>query len=112
MCPSSGVKPNLPKGISARKEYAEEIGRDGMRLLFWVDAEDAPEWLGKIPAVGVLRKTWGSHYRLVDGEPIWREAKELSAAGERLASPYDGEMDLVSRELLIPERQHPERKKH
>lgn len=80
---------DLPKGISARREYAEEIGKDGMRLLSWLEGEDAPEWLGKIPAVGVLRKTWGNHYRLVGGEPIWREAKELSAAGERLASPYD-----------------------
>lgn len=80
---------DLPKGIPARKEYAEVIGGDGMKLLSWVDAEDAPEWLGKVPAVGLLRKTWENQYRTEGGEPIWRQAQELSAAGDRLASPYD-----------------------
>jgi len=42
---------DLPKGIFARKEYAEVIGRDGMKLLCWVDDEGAPEWLEKMPAV-------------------------------------------------------------
>jgi transposase len=80
---------DLPKGIAARKEYAEVTGKDGMELLSWIDAEDAPEWLGKVPAVGLLRKTWDNQYRLEDGEAFWREAKELSPAGDRLASPYD-----------------------
>ena len=82
---------DLPKGISARKEYAEDIGRDGMKLLCWLDAEDAPEWLAKMPAVKLLRKTWENQYRLEgsSAEPIWREAKEQSPAGDRLASPYD-----------------------
>jgi transposase len=80
---------DLPKGISARKEYAEVIGKDRMKLLSWVDGEDAPKWLGKVPAVGLLRKTWENQYRLEGGEPIWREAKELAPAGDRLASPYD-----------------------
>ena len=82
---------DLPKGISARKEYAEDIGQDGMRLLSWIDAEDAPgfTWLGKMPAVKLLRKTWESQYRLEGGKALWREAKELSPSGDRLASPYD-----------------------
>lgn len=82
---------DLPKGLSARKEYAEEVGRDGVKLLCWIDANDAPGWLQKIPAVEVLRKTLENQYRLEGGEPIWREAKELPASGERLASPYDSD---------------------
>jgi transposase len=44
---------DLPKGISARKDYAELIGRDGMRLLSWIAAEDAPRsgW-GRCPPWG------------------------------------------------------------
>jgi transposase len=82
---------DLPKGIPARKEHAEAVGRDGMGLLSWVDAEDAPgfAWLKEIPAVGLLRETWEHQYRIEGGEPVWREAKELPKAGERLASPYD-----------------------
>lgn len=80
---------DLPKGLSTRKEYAEDVGWDGMKLLSWIDADDAPEWLAKLPAVGLLRKTWENQYRLEAGEAIWREAKELSPSGERLASPYD-----------------------
>jgi transposase len=82
---------DLPKGISARKEYAEDVGRDGMKLLCWLDAEDAPgfAWLAKMPAVKLLRKTWENQYRLEGGEALWREAKELSPAGDRLASPYE-----------------------
>jgi transposase len=82
---------DLPEGVSARKEYAEVIGRDGMRLLSWIDAEDAPDfaWLGKMPAVKLLRRTWENQYRLEGDEALWREATELSPAGDRLPSPYD-----------------------
>jgi len=80
---------DLPKGLSARKDYAELIGKDGIRLLSWIAAEDAPEWLGEVPAVGLLRKTWENQYRIEGGEPIWREAKDLPPAGARFDSPYD-----------------------
>jgi transposase len=83
------VYDDLPKGVCARKEYAETVGKDGMVLLSWIGAEASPDWLGKIPAVELLEKIWENQYRLEGGEPIWREAKELPRAGERLDSPYD-----------------------
>jgi transposase len=48
----------LPKGEAVRKEYAEIIGADGIRLLTAVYSEDSPDWLSHIPAVETLRRTW------------------------------------------------------
>jgi transposase len=88
----------LPKGIAARKEYAEIIGADGMKLLSAVDAvngEDAsssPNSLKKLPelpAVLLLRRIWEDQYHIADGEARWREAKDLPPAGSRSGSPYD-----------------------
>lgn len=40
---------HLPKGIEARKDYAEAIGRDGMQLLTAVyEDPTAPNWLGQL----------------------------------------------------------------
>lgn len=85
------VYDHLPKGVSARKEYAEIVGKDGMALLSWIDAEASPGFscLGKIPAVELLTKIWENQYRLEGGEQLWREAEEMPRAGERLDSPYD-----------------------
>lgn len=52
----------LPKGIAARKEYAEMIGTDGMQLLIAVWAETAPDWLAHVPIVEILRQTWVHQY--------------------------------------------------
>jgi transposase len=79
----------LPKGVVARKEYAEVMGTDGMRLLAAVDGEDAPVQLRGTPAVELLRRTWEDQYCLENGGVRWREAKELPPAGARSSSPYD-----------------------
>lgn len=86
------VYDDLPKGVNARKEYAERVGKDGSSsLLSWIGAEESPRfsWLKEIPAVRTLEKIWENQYRLEGGEFLWREAKELPRAGERLDSPYD-----------------------
>ena len=85
------VYDHLPKGVSARKEYAETVGKDGVALLAWIEAGELPgfSWLKEIPAVRTLEKIWENQYWFENGELIWREAKELPRAGERLDSPYD-----------------------
>lgn len=85
------VYDDLPKGVNARKEYAERVGKDGSSLLSWIGAEESPRfsWLKETPAVRTLEKIWENQYRLEGGEFLWREAKELPRAGERLDSPYD-----------------------
>ncbi|MEJ7872223.1 MAG: IS1182 family transposase, partial [Rubrobacteraceae bacterium] len=85
------VYDELPKGISARKEYAETVGKDGMLLLSWIGAEGSSgfSWLNEMPAVELLAKIWEDQYRLESGGTLWREAKELPRAGARADSPYD-----------------------
>ena len=85
------VYDHLPKGVSARKEYAETVGKDGMLLLSWIGDCSSPgfSWLKEIPAVKTLEKIWENQYQLENGELLWREAKDLPRAGERLDSPYD-----------------------
>lgn len=60
-------------------------------LLSWIGecSSSGFSWLRQIPAVESLEKIWENQYRLEDGELLWREAKELPRAGERLDSPHD-----------------------
>lgn len=78
----------LPKGIAARKEYAETVGQDGMQLLTII-YDIGPEWLRQIPAVEILRRTWVHQYFVNKGQVRLRSAKDLPPAGQRYDSPYD-----------------------
>lgn len=79
----------FPKGENVRREWAEQVGRDGFTLLDAVERATAPIWLREIPAVRILRRAWGEQYRR-DGEGVrWREGNDLPSDRRRLASPYD-----------------------
>ena len=56
----------LPKGVPARQEYAETIGRDGMQLLSEI-YDNGPAWLRQVPAVEILRQTWVHSISLTKG---------------------------------------------
>ncbi|MGB3206883.1 MAG: transposase [Crinalium sp.] len=80
----------LPKGLEARKTYAETLGSDGMQLLAAIyDDPNGLPWLRNIKAVEVLRQTWVHQYFVDNAQVRWREAKNLPPAGNRLDSPYD-----------------------
>jgi transposase len=79
----------LPKGESERVAYAEVIGADGQRLLEAIDAPDAPEWLGQVAAVIILRQVWEQNYRWEAGRWHWRSSEEIPAAQAYIGSPYD-----------------------
>jgi hypothetical protein len=51
----------------------------------------APEWLGQVPAVEILRRVWLRQFYLDQGRVRWRKAKDLPPAGQRIDSPYDHE---------------------
>ncbi len=58
----------LPKGTEARNEYAETIGRDGMRILEAIyDHPTTLLWLREIPAIENLRITWIHQYWIDNG---------------------------------------------
>ena len=82
----------LPKGEKSRRQYAETIGRDGMKLLRAIyESEAAPQWLRQVPAVEILRQTWVHQYWVDRGRLRWRKKEDLPPAGMRLSSPYDPE---------------------
>ena len=81
----------LPKGQEARYAHGEAVGADGFRLLDAVYGNDAPVWLGAVPAVEILRRVWLCHYYFDEGRVRWRKAGDLPPAGQRIDSPYDPE---------------------
>jgi transposase len=81
----------LPKGESARAEYAAQIGRDGFHLLRVLEAENAPRALQELATVKILRQMWEQQFIEENGQIRWRTSKELVPAGERFDSPYDPE---------------------
>ncbi len=82
----------LPRGTEARNEYAETIGRDGIKILEAIyDDPTTPRWLREIPTVENLRITWIHQYWIDNGELHWRSHKDLPPAGVRSNSPYDKE---------------------
>ncbi|MDJ0597018.1 MAG: IS1182 family transposase [Pleurocapsa sp. MO_226.B13] len=82
----------LPRGTEARNEYAETIGRDGIKILEAIyDDPTTPRWLREIPTVENLRITWIHQYWIDNGELHWRSHKDLPPAGVRSNSPYDTE---------------------
>ncbi|MFI8075562.1 transposase [Streptomyces sp. NPDC086033] len=79
----------FPKGENVRREWAEQVGRDGFALLDAVDGPAAVGWLREVPAVRILRRAWAEQYHR-DGRGVhWREGKDLPPARDRLSSPYD-----------------------
>ena len=82
----------LPRGTKARQEYAQTIGRDGMKILEAIyDKPNTPQWLCEIPTVENLRMTWIHQYWIDNGQLHWRSHKDLPPAGVRSNSPYDTE---------------------
>jgi transposase len=84
----------LPKADAERKELAEQIGADGLRLLGVVDADDAPAGLRHLGAVSTMRRLWAEQYHVPEepgGTVRLREPKEMPPAAQTLQSPYDPE---------------------
>ncbi len=81
----------LPKGETERQSLAEQMGRDGFALMAAAYAAAAPAYLGQMPSMEVLRRTWIAQYWLDEGRVRWRKAGDLPPAGLRTDSPYDPE---------------------
>lgn len=83
----------LPRSEAQRQRLAEQIGRDGHRLMAALAAPEAGVGLAQLPAVEVLRRVWLQQF-YCEGEQVhWRrEAEEgLPPAALRLCSPYEVE---------------------
>src|SRR5579885_1769546 len=80
----------LPKGQAERTALAEQIGRDGVRLLTAIYAPTAPAWLRLVPAVETLRRVWvqQSYAPREDGTHRWRTGDDLPPAAQMINSPH------------------------
>jgi transposase len=77
----------LPTRQSEREALAHAIGADGGALLARLEAADAPEPLGTLPAVTVLRQVWEQQYVGEGAAPRFRPAEALAPAAQLIASP-------------------------
>jgi transposase len=82
----------LPKTEQERVPIAEQIGRDGQRLLAWIAEEATPAEGQACPAIRVLRQVWDQQYKpSAAGGITWRPNGELAPSAQRIASPHDPE---------------------
>jgi transposase len=82
----------LPKTEAERVPVAEQIGRDGQRLLAWIDEETTPTEVQTCPTIDILRQVWAQQYQL-DSEQtvVWRPNGTLLPSAQRISSPQDPE---------------------
>ncbi len=64
----------LPKGQTARAQYAAQVGADGLRLLEAVYTASILPWLREVPAVEILRRVWVQQFVTTDGRVQLRPA--------------------------------------
>jgi transposase len=82
---------HLPKTDEARQALAATIAADGQHLLKAIETAPEADWLGKIPAVQVLRRVWTEQYVEHDGRLVWCTVEQMSSPAEMTNSPYDPE---------------------
>ncbi len=89
----------LPKGQAERTALAEQIGRDGVRLLTAIYAPTAPAWLRLVPAVETLRRVWvhQCYAPREDGTTRWRTGDAVPPAAQMINSPHDPEARYTSK---------------
>jgi transposase len=78
----------LPKEEQKRKEYANQVGADGLMLLAALEAPDTPDWLKTLPAIVTLQTIWEQQFEPREQGGQWRKEPDLPAA-QLIASPYE-----------------------
>jgi hypothetical protein len=52
----------LPKDEQERRQFANQVGRDGRFLLDALAAPDTPDWMKTLPAIDLLRTMWDQQF--------------------------------------------------
>jgi len=82
----------LPKGETARQQYAEQVGADGTLLLTRVQEEDTPAVVREVAAVKELGIIWQQQYVQQEETVRLRNKDDLLPNAQRHDSPYDPEV--------------------
>jgi transposase len=86
----------LPKREAERRQLAEQIGRDGARLLGALAQADTPASAQELASVQVLRQVWPQYYEEREGQVYWRDSP-AQGAQETIVSPYDTDARLAQK---------------
>ena len=86
----------LPKREAERQQLAEQIGRDGARLLGALAQADTPASAQELASVQVLRQVWPQYYEEREGQVSWRDGP-AQGAQETIVSPYDTDARLAQK---------------
>jgi hypothetical protein len=87
----------LPKSKAKRAELAASVGEDGAYLLEAIGQDGAPEELGGLPTVQVLKKVWEQQYEKGDEGWRWRPVGALPAGADLIDTPHDLEVRYTNR---------------
>jgi transposase len=82
---------HVPTDEAARQALGASMGEDGFALLAAIEAATDRPWLGKVPAVEILRQVWAEQYTIPPGPILFREKKDLDSSANLIVSPYDTE---------------------
>jgi transposase len=82
---------HFPKEEAARQALGATMGEDGFTFLGAIEAAIDLPWLGKAPAVEILRQVWAEQYTTPPGPILFREKKDLDSSADLIVSPYDTE---------------------
>jgi transposase len=90
----------LPKKDQERRQLAEQIGRDGVRLLWEVQRPETPQEVQALASVDVLRQVWQQYYEEREGQLHWRDGP-AQGAQETIVSPYDRDARRAQKRDLV-----------
>ena len=86
----------LPKKEAERRRLAEQIGRDGTRLMRALAQADTPDAARELESVQVLRQVWPQYYEEREGQVYWRDGP-AQGAQQTIVSPYDTDARLAQK---------------
>ncbi len=86
----------LPKKEAERRRLAEQIGRDGARLMQALTQADVPATARELESVQVLQQVWTQYYEEREGQLHWRDGP-VQGAQETIVSPYDTDARLAQK---------------
>ncbi|MGW4568734.1 IS1182 family transposase [Streptomyces sp. NPDC004561] len=79
----------LPRGVRKRREWVQQAGVDGMRLMEAIFSPQAPPGARSLKAVELLRLIWVHNFQVTEGQVSLRDAKNIPPGRLRPFSPYD-----------------------
>jgi transposase len=90
----------LPKSETKRRQFAEQVGRDGIALLTAVYSPTAPLALRELAAVQILRRVWIQNFMILEGQLQWRGNNDTPPTSQYIGSPYDTETRFANKGSL------------